>query len=125
MAFFTEANITYEVSAVPHQEGVTFSLVVSNGGDAPITYQFFTGQEYDFAVNSGEVEVWRWSREMMFIQSLHNLTLLPGETLTYEEFWDYRDNSGKRVPPGTYTLRAWFYGFSKENPVAVIDFLIN
>ena len=65
---------------------VTFSLSVTNRTPKLLELSFPSGQTHDFAVvDSAGREVWRWSRDRMFTQSLQNRQLSGRETATYEE----------------------------------------
>jgi hypothetical protein len=85
------------VSSLRVQAGdtVAFTLQVTNPSAAPVTFNFSSGQTYDFAVRpaGAGAEVWRWSADMGFTQAVRTLTLAPGETWTFGERWT--------PPPGT------------------------
>ena len=67
-------------------DDVTFSLHVTNGGPKLVEVTFPSGQTHDFQVlDAGGREVWRWSRDRMFTQSLQNKQIPSGETVDYEE----------------------------------------
>lgn len=86
-------------------ETVRFTLTVRNNSSAPVTVTLPTGQRYDFVVrSSGGGEVWRWSRDRAFTQIFGEQTLAPGQTLTFSDTWDQRDNAGRQAPAGTYTV---------------------
>ncbi|PAU84554.1 hypothetical protein CK500_03295 [Halorubrum salipaludis] len=93
--------------------GIDLVLTVRNGGDAPETLRFRTGQRADFAAyriegaegEDGDREessldddpVWRYGTGRMFTQVLGSETLEPGETATYEATWG-------DPPPGRYRI---------------------
>lgn len=85
---------------------ITFTLTVTNASGAPVQLSFPSGQRYDFAVTSatGAAEAWRWSRDRAFTQSFEMRTLAPGETLTFSEGWDQRNDAGSQVPTGVYAV---------------------
>ena len=65
---------------------VTFSLNVTNRGPKLLELTFPSGQTHDFAVIDAEGrEVWRWSHERMFTQSLQNRQIPGAESATFEE----------------------------------------
>jgi hypothetical protein len=68
-------------------DSVFFVLQVTNTGEAPVDLHFRSGQSYDFAVLSGDREVWRWSDGQMFTQALRHERLEAGQTLRFEEAW--------------------------------------
>ena len=77
---------------------------VTNENDEAMTFEFTSGQRFDFALfnDSGEQE-FLMSSVSSFIQALGEETVAPGEQLSYEF----------EIPPlddleaGTYTLQAW------------------
>ena len=67
-------------------ERVTFALTVSNRGPKLVELTFPSGQTHDFSVvDAGGREVWRWSRDRMFTQSLQTRQLAAKESASYEE----------------------------------------
>lgn len=65
---------------------VSFTLDVTNRGSKLVELTFPSGQTHDFSVvDSTGREVWRWSRDRMFTQSLQNRQLAATETATYAE----------------------------------------
>ena len=67
-------------------ERVTFALSVTNRGPKMMELTFPSGQTHDFSVLDGAGrEVWRWSRDRMFTQSLQNRQLAAKETTSFEE----------------------------------------
>jgi hypothetical protein len=75
------------LQATTHGDSVQFVLQVTNVSEAPVRLEFTSGQTYDFAVQAGGREVWRWSADQMFTQALHARVVAPGETLTYAAAW--------------------------------------
>ncbi|MCS0542825.1 BsuPI-related putative proteinase inhibitor, partial [Aeromonas veronii] len=47
-------------------------------------------------------EVYRYSIDKMFIQSIEEMELKPGQEKVWEEPWDYTSNEGTRLAPGEY-----------------------
>lgn len=67
-------------------ERVTFALLVTNRGPKMMELTFPSGQTHDFSVvDAAGREVWRWSRDRMFTQSLQNRQLAAKETASFEE----------------------------------------
>ncbi len=83
---------------------VTFTIAADNPGPDPTTLTFSSGQRYDIVVMSGEAEVWRWSNERAFTAVFGESSFPSGLTLLGRETWDWRDNSGAPLPPGTYRV---------------------
>ena len=81
---------------------VRLALAVENTGKKSLELTFPTGQTHDFVIlDTLGRELWRWSRDRMFTQSLRNRFLGRGETLNIEETW-----SAATLAPGTYVARA-------------------
>ncbi len=76
--------------------GVTLALHVTNKSDSKVELRFPSGQTHEFLVlDAGGREVWRWSFDRMFTQSLQTRLLDSDETLTVEGRWDPGALSGK------------------------------
>ena len=99
-------------------DGVAFTLHVTNIADHSLEITFPSGQTHDFVVmDSVGREVWRWSTGRMFTQAIRNKLLGARETITYEEKWD------GDLKPGHYTALAVLE--SRNHPVRErIDFAI-
>ena len=75
---------------------VRFVFHVTNRADRKVELTFPSGQRYDFAVlDSDGREVWRWSADRMFTQSLQTRLLDPNETLTADERWNPGGRTGR------------------------------
>lgn len=80
------------------EEGVNFSLHLTNNSEKRLELRFPSGQTHDFVVlDSIGREVWRWSEGRMFTQSLQTKLVGRGETISYSDKWN---PDGKR---GTFT----------------------
>jgi hypothetical protein len=90
----TSLNVTVD-------DGVRLAFNVMNASASKIEIEFPSGQTHDLVVldESGR-EVWRWSADRMFTQSLQTKQLDAGETIAYDETW----NAGGRK--GTFTAVA-------------------
>jgi hypothetical protein len=67
-------------------DDVAFVLHVTNSGPKLLEVNFASGQTHDFSVlDASGREVWRWSSDRMFTQSLQNKQIPAGETVDYEE----------------------------------------
>jgi len=85
-------------------EEVLITLIKKNVTRRNITLTYRSGQRYDFVVRRGREEVWRWSRGRSFTQAISRVTLSPGESRVFRVTWNQRDNRGRQVAPGTYTI---------------------
>ena len=67
---------------------VRFNLRVVNTTPKSVEVNFASGQAYDFVVvDSVGREVWRWSADRIFTQSVRNKLLGKGEAITATEKW--------------------------------------
>jgi hypothetical protein len=76
-------------------DGIEFTYVVENSGDSAVDLTFMSGKKFDVAVTDDGEEVWRWSHGRMFTQAIEEMSLKPGEELSFSGTWDDAD-------PGTY-----------------------
>jgi len=87
-------------------EPVPLRFEVTNTGEEPVELAFSTGQRFDFLIERDGEPVWHWAYGKQFIQVVTQLTLEPGQSLTYEVVWPQVDNAGRAVPPGSYRATA-------------------
>lgn len=88
---------------------VTFLLEVTNKTGKRIELTFPNGKTHEFVVFNGEGrEVWRWSRDRMFTQTLRNAPLSRDASVTFAEEWT-------SAVPGTYMVVA--SALSENHPV--------
>lgn len=99
-----EVGLSTPQTEYPAGAPIELTLSIRNTGDETVRLQMRTGQLFDFIVQRDGQEVWRWSQGRAFTQALTQLVLLPNEMRGFTVRWDGTDNSGARVPPGTYTL---------------------
>ena len=79
---------------------VRFSLRVVNTTPKNLEVNFPSGQSYDFVVvDSVGREVWRWSSDRIFTQSVRNKLLGKGDAITASEKWS-------PAKPGRFTAIA-------------------
>ena len=84
----TTGRLDASLDAVEEGGELVLRFRVGNPTDQPITFDFPSGQRYDFAAYDAAGEgLWRWSANRVFAMSFASLTLAPGEALTYEERW--------------------------------------
>lgn len=92
-------------------QAVQVTLTAANGGGAPVSVTFMSGQRFDLVIRRPRGDtVWRWSHDKAFIQVIQTVTLQPGENLSFQISWDQRDYQGVRVDPGPYEAVAVFLG---------------
>jgi hypothetical protein len=93
-----------------------FILKVENLTGRPVELSQPSSQTHEFEVTRKGVQVWRWSADKMFMQMIADRVFQPGETVTYTGEWDRKDVTGKAVPPGSLTLKAWLPVVQGEPP---------
>jgi len=86
-------------------EKVKMTLLAKNTGRKPIVLPLSSAKQYDFIVrnSSGRIE-WQWSNGKMFITMLQSMIFALREEKKFEVTWDKKDNFGKPVSPGVYTV---------------------
>jgi hypothetical protein len=95
-----EAPVIDAALSVRTDDGVQFSLAVTNASDHRVELAFADGRTRDFAVfDAGGREVWRWSRGRLFTQGMQATLIAPGDSVVYAERW-------MSSAPGRYTLVA-------------------
>jgi hypothetical protein len=95
---------TLETAASDEKIQISFSLKNIAGKMQQISYG--SGQQYDIWVyNEQNEEIYTWSNNKAFTEALIVREL--GETgeLTFKENWTLKDNQGKSIPPGKYTIK--------------------
>lgn len=102
-------------------EPVEVRVTVRPEGNAAVRVQFRSGQRFDLIIRRQSVLVWRWSHDKAFTQILEEVTLRPGETLTFRATWDQLDLQGRRIDPGEYEAQAVFLGRTAEVPASGIE----
>jgi len=85
-------------------EPVTLTLQARNPTTRQVSLTVPTSQLYDFSVYQGERQVWRWSAGKAFLMMITELSIPAGQTRTFTEVWDQRDQGGRQVPPGEYRV---------------------
>ncbi|MTD31287.1 BsuPI-related putative proteinase inhibitor [Planomicrobium sp. YIM 101495] len=93
-----------EMNATVEQiEGSLYRYTVENGTAETLTFQFTSGQLFDYSLtNEAGEEVYLFSSTAMFTQALSEQTVGAGEVLTYDF-----EVPPLELEPGTYMLTAW------------------
>lgn len=93
---------------------IKITFTVKNDGKAPQELNFSTAQKFDLEIRRGSslkspLE-WQWSHDKMFAQMLTNISMKPGQTITFSE--TFKPGSIKKkgdvlpISPGTYLIVA-------------------
>ena len=94
-----EVSVTTDKTEYARGEPVVIQLQVTNHTDESLTFNFTSGQRYDFLIqNEAGETVWRWSADKGFIQVLGEDVLAVGDILTYSESF------GGELAAGSYTI---------------------
>ena len=81
----------------------TFTIKIKNTSDNSVKLTIPSGQKYEIIVKDADgKEVYRYSIDKMFIQSIEEMELKPGQEKVWEEPWDYTSNDGTRLASGEY-----------------------
>ncbi len=91
-------------------ESVAATVTARHEGRTPLGVQFNSGQRFDLIVRRRGALIWRWSNDKAFIQVVQEVSLRPGETMTFQATWDQLDLQGRRVEPGEYEMIGVFLG---------------
>ena len=93
-------TLTTSFDVVPEGDDVRFNFRVVNAAPKSVEVNFASGQAYDFVVvDSVGREVWRWSADRVFTQSVRNKLLGKGEAISANEKWS-------PAKPGKFTAIA-------------------
>ena len=98
-------------------ETVDFEYAIRNEDNKLIRYSFSSGKQFDLWVMFDGKECYRLSRHMFYTQALSSLTLGPGQMQAYRAQWNQKDDSGKQMGPGTYTVNAQLTPTENRPPI--------
>jgi len=71
---------------------------------------------FDIKVAQGTQTVWQLSQTGGCGGDAKQISILPGETITFEADWDQKDQQGNPVPAGAYSVQTWFMGDNPDDP---------
>jgi hypothetical protein len=100
--------------AVQVGEPVVFPMDLTNVTDTATDLTFFDGQRAEIVFEDASGDVYRWSADMMFAQSIETITIEAGATVPYVLTGEPID-----LPPGNYSAKAWVTANGAENVVVV------
>lgn len=103
-----DVNVAFSITPARVEAGrsVRFVLRLTNNGGTPERLDFASGQLYDFWVTEGAEEIWRWSDDRSFTQSLEQRTIATQDSLTLEETWE-SGGTGTYVAHGLLKARGY------------------
>jgi hypothetical protein len=117
------AKISLDKPNYSQGETVYITFSVTNNSSNTIKYTFNNSKVYDFTITKGGATIYQWSKGRFFADVITYLTINPGETKTFPEKWDMKDNTGKLVSNGTYQVN-FFLALSSPNTVYASTSLI-
>ncbi len=98
-----QVTVKTDKSVYSPEDSMTITGTTKNIQKDKIALQFSSGQRYDIEIREGKdgkgKQVWLWSKDKMFTQSLGNTPMTPNLTLTFTE----KTPAPKFV--GVYTVR--------------------
>jgi hypothetical protein len=93
-------------SPVKAGETVALTLKWKNVEERPVSLTLGGKPAYDFIVTRPDgAEVWRWTHGQVRQDILESRTIEPGREVVFKAEWPQRDNEGRFVPPGAYSVR--------------------
>ncbi|MFT4417132.1 BsuPI-related putative proteinase inhibitor [Fredinandcohnia humi] len=104
------------VSVDAGKNEATFTVSLKNTSDKSVKITFTSGQRYELAVfDANQKEVYRYSIDKLFVQSLEEIELRAGEEKSWPEVWNYTSNDGTRLPAGEYKVVATIVASQANN----------
>lgn len=99
-----EVSLSLDAGSHAVGEPIRMRMVARNVADRALELTFPTAQRADFVVKSQGREVWRWSADMMFAQTVGVETLAAGDSLVFACEWNQALGNGTNAPLGAYTV---------------------
>ncbi|MGG3926704.1 BsuPI-related putative proteinase inhibitor [Metabacillus fastidiosus] len=110
-----EEKIHLTIDVKERDEQVEFIITLINGTEQSTQFEFRSAQKYEIIIrNLDGKDIYKYSRERMFIQMVEYLEVDANKKKTWREQWDYKDNNGNRVEKGTYEIEVMFLGKSEH-----------
>jgi hypothetical protein len=93
---------------------VRFTLQVTYNGSSPVIVER-PSFEADFVVrNANGQEIWRWTHGKAFTANIVNEQWAPGQSRSFSQTWDQRNNDGQAVGAGTYSVVGFYSPFPSD-----------
>ena len=83
-------------------EPIWWPIDITNTTDESIPIAFGSDQPAEITISDGDTELYRWSDELVFAQTIHEVDLAPGVTMGASPF-----DAFVADPETNYTLRGW------------------
>lgn len=116
-------GIEVEKQHIKQGESVSLRITLLNPTNQAITVPFPAAGHwlpYFTVTDKNGNEIWDSLYGMVFTMQYTEGTLKPGETWTHSIIWDGRDNNGKLVPAGEYSVTAVGCEFGDKKSTARI-----
>ncbi len=101
-----EVRLVADQPEIVAGETGTFTLILRNRTDKPVSIDFATGQRWDLAVYHGNVQIWQLSNGLQWIESPHSISVRPGEPEIVKMSWTSIDRVGMPLPQDVYRAQA-------------------
>jgi hypothetical protein len=110
MTLETRLEVPGERFSVEETTEIPLRFVARNTGTEPITLSLGSGLKADFQVFQEGRMIWNWAHGRAFTLALIFHEIEPGGEMVFTQSWNLRDNEGRQVAPGQYTVRAVLVG---------------
>jgi hypothetical protein len=94
-----------EIIQGPEVAEIIFKVINNTPGEMVLEFpssQFF---DYEVSDQSGN-KVYRYSENKAFLQAIQKVRVKSGGNKVWRDKWKYTSSEGKRIPAGTYTIKA-------------------
>ncbi|PGT81987.1 MULTISPECIES: BsuPI-related putative proteinase inhibitor [Bacillaceae] len=92
-------ELDLNVSIFPEKQTIKFIITLMNNTNEMKKIEFPTSQKYEIVIkNKKSEEVYRYSKGKMFTQAIETALIKSGESMEWEEIWEY-----STLSPGVYT----------------------
>jgi hypothetical protein len=95
----------------------TLRLSLENTGDTTLTFRSDSSQRVEFDVETlGGSLVWRWSEanDLFFSPVISELSVSPGDTVTWSVEWPQEYTDGRLVPVNEYLVTGTVFGAGSD-----------
>lgn len=88
-------------------EMVKFTMTAINQDDRAREVVFPSGQSFDITITPHQASTprWDWSRGQAFTMMVRQVSLKPGETMSFSADWNQHNNEGSEMPRGDYDVQ--------------------
>ncbi len=115
LGFSQNAQLTYGATYTATPSGVTFTVYVDNPGDVPVTV-YASQPLYSVSIYYNGKLVWSSSYGKVYAMGTSSMVIAPYKVqpgiTRWTVVWNYTDNQGTRVAPGTYYADVYVLGVS-------------